>query len=102
MAEIDDLRKATNEPEGDSGYSDAELEAILLDAGSPAAAAAAVWRQKAAKFSELVDMVEGPSSRKLSDLMDNALKMAKMYQDQDDSGQPSGGRRTAIGRITRA
>jgi hypothetical protein len=102
MAEIDDLRKATNEPEGDSDYADAELEEILADASSLAAAAAAVWRQKAAKASELVDMVEGPSSRKLSDLLANALKMADMYQGQDDSGQPSGDRPTGLGRITRA
>lgn len=103
MAVIDDLRYATNEPEGDSNYNDDRLGEILLEAdGSLAAAAAAIWREKAAKASELVDMAEGASSRKLSDLQANALRMAKMYQDQADSQTPSGSRRTTIGRITRA
>jgi len=101
MAPIDDLRRATNEPEGDSNYNDDALAAIMLaNGGKINAAAAAVWREKAAKFAELVDMVEGNSSRKLSDLQDNALRMADMHQNQADSG--ASGRTTTIGRITRA
>jgi hypothetical protein len=102
MAQIDDLRRATNEPEGDSEYNDDDLESILQSAGSLAGAAAVVWKQKAAKAAELVDLVEGSSSRKLSDLADNALRMAALYQREADSGQASGSRRTTIGRISRA
>lgn len=103
MAIIDDLRRAVNEPKGESDYNDDQLDAILAaNDGDLPAAAAAVWREKAAAAAELVDLTEGASSRKLSDLSANALRMADMYQDQADSGQPSGGRRTAVGRITRA
>lgn len=103
MATIDDLRRAANEPEGDSSYNDDELEVILAAADNNLnAAAAAVWREKAARAAELVDMAEGESSRKLSDLSANALRMADMYQRQADSDQPSGHRPTAVGRITRA
>lgn len=103
MAAIDDLRRATNEPEGDSTYNDDQFEAILqVNNNNLALAAAAVWREKAAKFAELVDMQEGASSRKLSDLSENALRMANMYQGQGDTGQPSGNKPTAVGRITRA
>lgn len=102
MAQIDDLRRAVNEPEGDSKYGDAELEEILLrNSGSLPAAAAEVWRQKAAIAAQLVDMQEGESRRNLSDLSENALRMADVYQKQADDGS-AGGRRTAIGRITRA
>lgn len=43
------------------------------------AAAADLWRQKAAKFSGLVDVTEAGSSRKFSDLHKNALAMATRY-----------------------
>jgi hypothetical protein len=103
MATIDDLRRATDEPAGESEYNDDELEVILAAAnGNFNAAAAAVWREKAAKAAGLVDLTEGASSRKLSDLSANALRMARMYQDQADSDQPSGRRPTTVGRITRA
>lgn len=102
MATIDDLRRATNEPEEDTDYEDALLEQILQTAGSLQAAAAHVWQEKAAKFAQLVDMREGETARDLSDLSANALRMAKMYRDQADADSPSGHRPTTIGRITRA
>lgn len=103
MAALDDLRRATNEPADDSEYTPEMLEAILVGAeGNIPAAAAIIWREKAAKFSQLVDMKEGETARKLSDLASNALAMARMYQDQDDAGSPSGQRPTAVRRITRA
>lgn len=102
MAAIDDLRRATNEPEGDSKYTDAMLEEILATSGGDVpAAAAAVWREKAAKFAELVDMREGDTARDLSDMQANALRMANMWDDQS-AVPPVTGRPTTIGRITRA
>ena len=41
------------------------------------AAAAEMWREKAAGYAALVDTTEGNSSRKLSQLQTNALAMAK-------------------------
>lgn len=102
MATIDDLRRATNEPEDDTDYDDALLEEILQAAGSLTAAAGHVWREKAARFAQLVDMKEGETARDLSDLSANALRMAKMYQDMVDVESPPTGRDTTIGRITRA
>jgi hypothetical protein len=102
MAIIDDLRRAANEPEGDSTYSDAQLEEILATAGGDVpGAAAAVWREKAAKFAELVDMREGETARDLSDMHGAALKMADMW-DEQSATPPVTGRVTTIGRITRA
>jgi ABC-type Na+ transport system ATPase subunit NatA len=102
MAAIDDLRRASNEPADDSDYSDAMLEAILQNAKSVPAAAAVVWREKAAKYAQLVDLQEGETRRNLSDLSGNALDMAKMFQSQADTKSPGGHRPTSVGRITRA
>lgn len=102
MATIDDLRRVTNEPKGDSEYNDDVLLDVLESTdGSLPKAAAVVWRWKAAKSAELVDMVEGETSRKLSDLHDNALKMAAEFEKEADV-PPIGTRQTTIGRITRA
>lgn len=42
--------------------------------------AAYIWNQKAAEYSELVDVSESGSSRKFSDLSKNALAMAAKYE----------------------
>jgi hypothetical protein len=103
MTDIDDLRRLANEPEGDSDYDDADLEEILLrNQDSIPAAAAEIWRNKAAAAAELVDMREGETARNLSDLSGAALKMAAELQKQADAGNDSGIRATTIGRITRA
>lgn len=44
------------------------------------AATANLWRQKAARYSGLVDVSEAGSSRKFSDLHKNALAMAGKYE----------------------
>lgn len=103
MAALDELRRATNEPADDTDYDNVLLQEILTASGNKVdAAAAKIWKEKAAKFAQLVDMKEGETARDLSDLSANALRMAKMYQDQADASSPSGHRPTAVGRITRA
>lgn len=51
--------------------------------GNVEAAAADLWRERAAGYAALVDTTEGSSSRKLSQLQAQALKMADQYTTQD-------------------
>ncbi len=61
---------------GSSAWTDPELTDLLQETGSVLAAAEQVWRSKAAAFATLTDVTEGNSTRKLSALYDQALKMA--------------------------
>lgn len=65
-------------------YSDSDL-AEYLDAngGDFTITAGKMWREKAATYAKSVDISEAGSSRKMSDLFDNALSMAKWYEDQN-------------------
>lgn len=101
---LDTLRRMTNEIEGDSKYTDVQLSEILTaENGVLAAAAAVIWTEKAAIWAALVDMQEGDSRRDLSDLMDNALKMADTFEKQAVHDPDSSlMRKTTVGRITRA
>lgn len=72
------LRRAANVADTDATYTDTLL-GTLIDALGVNGAAAVVWREKAAKFAEMVSMSEAGSSRDLSALHDQALKMEEMY-----------------------
>lgn len=103
MSAEEDLRRLIDEPaqEG-SDYSSARLAEILAaHGGNSLKAAAQIWTEKAAAYATLVDMKEGDTSRNLSGLQANALRMAKLYSDQASGGE-TGGHTTTIGRITRA
>jgi hypothetical protein len=76
--EIADLRKAVAEPTAEL-YDDAALGLIFDTEGSLDAAALQVWTEKAASFAGLVDISEGGSQRKNSDLLKNALQMIDLY-----------------------
>lgn len=104
MNDTDRLRAMVAEVEDGSTFSDVDLATIISDNdGDLNLAAAAIWRQKAASFSALVDMQEGNSRRDLSDLMKNALQMADTYSARADATDRISGRRgTTIGRISRA
>lgn len=78
-ADLQSLRENINEPD-ESVYSDGYLDATLDAKGSMEAAAAAIWRLKAAAYSEAVDQSEAGASLKLSDLSKNALSMATHYE----------------------
>jgi hypothetical protein len=76
--QIADLRSLINEPTEDT-FTDVVLGA-RIDALGPDAdlrpLAATIWREKAAQFAGLVDIKEGNSDRKLSQLYRQALDMA--------------------------
>lgn len=73
------VRENTAEPDNTT-YSDEYLSALIDREGSVRAATYAIWRNKAARFSKLVDTSESGSSRRNSQLHTNALAMMKMYE----------------------
>jgi hypothetical protein len=79
MASTDELaalRRVTALDAGDTTYTDELLSAMIDAQGSISAAAAQVWRERAASTAGMVDTTESGSSRKLSDLHKGALDMA--------------------------
>lgn len=77
-SEIIAVRKNVNEPSEES-FSD-EAVAELIDSDGVDLASAAIWRTKAAAFSEMVDTSEAGASRKASDLFKNANAMAEHFE----------------------
>lgn len=104
LSTLDQLRLYLDDPMPTDGlsepmFTDAELQQILDDAfGNPERAAVEGWRWKAAKYSAMVDVTEGNSSRAMSDLHGHALAMIKHYS-QSTQGPTEG--RTRIGTIRR-
>jgi hypothetical protein len=74
------LRRLVGEP-GTDTYNDRQLEEYLDRSESVEAAAAEVWREKAARYADLVDVTEGSSSRRLSQLVTQARDMAKHFEE---------------------
>lgn len=62
-----------------TAYPATDLSARIDAAGSVEAAAADMWRERAASYAALVDTTEGSSSRKLSQLKAQALEMAVAF-----------------------
>lgn len=93
--QIDSLRRLVAEPTQDN-YTHLMLSDIIDATGSLNAAALQVWTEKAAGYVALVDISEGGSQRKNSDLLDHALKMIEIY-----TGLVGGEGRTKIARLTR-
>jgi phage portal protein BeeE len=81
--DVDALHRAANIPANDTEYPDTFLAILIDQQGSVSAAAAAVWRYKAAAMATMVDTTESGSSRKLSDLHKNALEMAAGFDRVD-------------------
>lgn len=79
-SDLEALHRAADIPDDDDDYPDDLLAEILDAETSVAAAAAVIWREKAAALAAMVDTTESGSSRKLSDLHANALAMAKGFQ----------------------
>lgn len=89
------------ETEGDTNFSNNQLEEILESNGGVIERAAfEAWRQKAAIFANLVNVTEGNASRNMSDLHKHALDMMKAYQSSGPGSTLTQGR-TRIGRIRR-
>jgi hypothetical protein len=101
--EIAAFRLTIGEADSTSTYTDQSLSDRLDVAGTDTVAlAVTIWREKAARYSAMVDMQEGTSSRKLSQLYDHALKMASSLSEASDgSSGGSTGRRTTTRAIER-
>lgn len=100
-AQILELRIMIAQPENAEPWTDAKLGA-LIDAknGDLNAAAYSVWEGKAAQVAHLVDISEGGSSRKMSDMYKNFLAIRDTFAPEDGT---SGGRRAPMTReITRS
>lgn len=99
--QIAQLRLMINEPNNAEPWTDENL-ALIIDAnqGDLRSSAGQVWEGKAASVAHLVDISEGGSSRKMSDMYKNFLAIAKSYTDGDGEGVGSRAPRTR--EITRA
>jgi hypothetical protein len=98
-ADIATLRLLIAEPTSDT-YTDSALGIIIDASDSLDAAALEVWIQKAAASAELVDISEGGSQRKNSDVYKNALLMVQLFQNRVDTAALDA-RRTTIGKLAR-
>jgi len=78
---ITDVREKTNEFTDDP-WADQEISDMIDEAGSNDAAAAIIWRKKAAKYADLVNVSEAGASQALSDLYDRALKQALHFESE--------------------
>lgn len=104
QAEVSRLRRLIGEKissggsEGDTLFTDADLQVLIDEAPSVERAAYEAWREKAALLSSLVDTTEGNAQRKFSQLLDNALDMVKAYSRSSEGPTEN---RTRIGQIRR-
>ncbi len=77
---IRELRRMTAEVSRDI-YSDSLIHAMLLSFGSDLnAAAAQIWREKAAEAAHLVDVGSGDKKRALSQLYNRFITQAEIYE----------------------
>lgn len=90
--QIIELRTMINDPAGEtSEYAADELDRRIDAAnGNLQVVAAAIWTEKAGRYSGLVDVQEGASRRSLGSLHANALKMATYYGSISGVGTVSG------------
>lgn len=89
LEQIAELRTLVDEPTEDP-YTNAIL-GTLIDAseGNLTVAARTVWVQKAARLSRLVDIREGNSDRKLSQLQKQALLMVERFTVDVEEAAPT-------------
>jgi hypothetical protein len=78
--EIAQLRRMIGEPLTDAPWEDASIAALIDNASSMNAAARQAWEQKAATYAGMVDTSESGSSRRLSQLQEQALRMVNYYR----------------------
>jgi hypothetical protein len=83
-------------------YSDVTLGVYLdANAGNFTKTAGVIWREKSATYAKAVDITEAGSSRKMSDMFNNALAMAKWYESQNTPVVPTVVASTHTRRIVR-
>lgn len=80
--EVAAVQQMLNPVAGSEGWNEAKI-GELLDAGeTPEQIALAYWESRMARTSNLVDVQESGSSRRLSDIHKSAAAMAKYYADK--------------------
>ena len=100
--EIAALRLLIAEPDNTAPYDDVTLGARLDADGNQYETASQIWTEKAASAAGLVDMTEGGSTRKMGDLYEQALSMAKEFGGLADSAtSPPNGASLRIKRLKR-
>lgn len=83
MAELEDiarLRRLIGEPDNVEPWTDAVLAQMIDDAIDLNSAALEVWESKAASSATMVDTAESGSSRRMSQVHDQALKMIAYFR----------------------
>jgi len=104
QAQITDVREMLGEsvPQGgseaDTMFPNDRVTAWIDGSTSLEGAALSGWRAKAAHFANLVNVTDGAASREMSDLLDHALAMIKLYTGL--SRGPAYGR-SRVGKIIR-
>lgn len=98
LAQISSLRRMTALEENDAVYTDALLGGMVDDLGFEAAAAQ-IWKEKAAAVAGLVDTTESGSSRRLSQLREGYLEMARGVGDAGGSETLAGSFTVGIERV---
>lgn len=85
----------------DTHYTDESLSSRIDASSDLNSLAYTIWGEKAARYSALVDITEGGSSRKNSNLQANALTMAKHFAELAASGGQAPVSGTRIKRLKR-
>lgn len=79
-SQVAEVRSNTDEQSDSDDYTNTIVE-TLVDALGVNGASATIWRRKAAKYAQLVDVSEAGSSHALGDLQRKALDMATLYEE---------------------
>lgn len=84
-------------------YTDEDLDTRLATADDdPNKVAYEIWTEKAAAAAELVDISEGGSSRKMGDVYEQALSMARHFGGQVSGGvEPDAPKYTRVSKLRR-
>lgn len=88
---------------GDTALTDEELYALFVEKNSVNAVAAEVWSQKAGEAGDFIDITEGSSTRKLSQIATQAREMAAFYSSlyASEGGSATPGRPSRVRAIER-
>lgn len=78
--QIAQFRRMIGELQNESPWDDAYVSSVIDASASLNAAAARAWEEKAAIYASMVDTTESGSQRRLSQLQEQALKMAAHYR----------------------
>jgi len=99
-AAVAQLRLIVAEPDDAAPYTDSHLKERLDADGNLNTTAFKIWTEKAARAAELVDITEGGSTRKMGDMYEQALGMARHHAGLIVE-EPAASRGTRVVKLTR-